>query len=215
MKKLGCLVVFVVLLVAAWITRATWMTYLPRRLSSSPTRVADTGFHPLTLEGAARARAAMQSLSTRDGPDSVMVTPADLASYIFQELSRSLPASADSIQAAAVGDRLYLSAVVRTADLGASIGPLGALLGERERVTLGGTLRIVRPGLAELDVKEIKIKQLSIPSSLIPKIIQQISRDPARHDLAPDGLPLRTPAYVGDVHVWNGTVTVYRARTNA
>jgi hypothetical protein len=210
MKKLGCLVVVLVLIVAAWLTRASWIHYLPQR-NASPTAHGDTGWHSLTLEGAARARAALQQLAARNGPDSVVVTPQDLASYIFQQLARSLPASADSIQAAAIGDRLYLSAVVRTADLGTALGPLGALLGERERVTLGGTLRVIRPGFAELDVKEIKIRQLAIPAALIPKLVQQLARGPRPRDLAPDGLLLQIPTWVGAVRVNDGLITVYRA----
>ena len=63
------------------------------------------------------------------------------------------------IEAAAINDRLYVRAVVKTSDLGASgaLGPLAALLGDRERIQVGGVIRIIRPGFAELQVKEMKI----------------------------------------------------------
>jgi hypothetical protein len=141
----------------------------------------------------------------------VTVAPGDLAAYIFQEMTRFFPGNADSIEAAAIGDRLYVRAIVATKDLSRSgaLGPLSALLGERERVQLGGTLHIIRPGFAELQVKEAKIGNVSLPQALIPRLIRQISPPPLP-GLSPDGLPLRTPEYIGDVRVSNGKITLYK-----
>ena len=142
----------------------------------------------------------------------VNVAPGDLAAYILQELAKSLPASADSIEAAAIGDRLYVRAVVKTSELGGSgaLGPLSALLGERERIQLGGTLRIIRPGFAELQVKEMKLGALTLPQTLIPRLIRQISRGLRPPEISPEGLPLTTPEYIGDVRVSDGRITLYK-----
>ena len=76
---------------------------------------------------------------------------------------------------------------------------------------MGGTLRIIRPGFAELRVQEMKVGNLTVPKALIPRLVQQISRGPRAPELSPDGLPLRTPEYVGDVRVSDGTITLYKA----
>ena len=135
MRRIGCLIIIVILAIAAWLTRASWLPLLPFRITgrSAPAAAAPT-WQAMSVSGAARARDALEQLNKPNGPASVVVTPGDLGSYIFQELSRSLPPSADSIQAAAIGDRLYVRAVVRTSELGGAngLGPLGALLGERE-----------------------------------------------------------------------------------
>jgi hypothetical protein len=84
------------------------------------------------------------------------------------------------------------------------------LLGDRERIELGGTLHIVRPGLAELRVREIKIRDLSIPSPVIPRLVRQISRGERPPELSSDGIALQTPDYIGDVRVTNGRITLYK-----
>jgi hypothetical protein len=142
----------------------------------------------------------------------VTIVAGDLATYILQELSRTLPTSADSIEAAAIGDRLCVRAVVRTSDLGdkGSLGPVAMLLGDRERLQLCGVLRIIRPGSGELQVKELRVRDLNLPQPLIPRLIRQLSRGERSPDLSPDGLALRTPDYIGDVRVQNGQITLYK-----
>jgi hypothetical protein len=210
LRRLGCLAVIAGIAVALYFTRERWLPHVwhgaKRETAALPT------WQPLTTAGAKRAREALASLNQRNGPAYVNVNPGDLASYIVQELSRTLPPSADSIEAAAIGERLYVRARVRTSELGGKggLGPLGALLGDREQMQLGGTLRIIKPGSAELRVREIKIHELSLPQALIPRLIQQMSRE-RPVGIAPDGLPLKTPPYIGDVRVSDGQITLYKA----
>jgi hypothetical protein len=211
MKKLGCLfVLLIAVIVIAFLTRSRWLRVLPGNRDSA-TASAST-WQPLTPTGAQRAKGALERLRGSTGPTYATVAPGDLAAYILQELSRTLPSSADSIEAAAIGDRLYVRAIVRTSDLGdkGSFGPIAMLLGERERLQLGGTLRIIRPGSAELQVKELKIGSFNVPQGLIPRLVREISRGTRPPELSPDGLPLRTPDYIGDVRVANGTITLYK-----
>jgi len=210
LRRLGCLLVLLVLCAAAWLTRDRWMTRFRGRGATS---AATPTWQPLTREGATRASTALRRLSAPTGPAYATVAPGDLAAYILQELSRTLPASADSIEAAAIGDQLYVRAIVPIKDLGGSrtLGPLAALLGDRERIQIGGALRIIRPGQAELQVKELRLKELAIPQPLIPRLIQQISRGERPPGLSPNGLLLRTPPYIGDVRVSDSKITLYKA----
>lgn len=215
-KKLGCLMV-VLLAVAAGAAGAWYFLRGRPATPDSPSQTATGGstWQPLTPGGAQRARAGLERLQSPRGPGSFTVAPGDLAAYIVQELSRTLPSSADSIEAAAINDRLCVRAVVRTADLGdkGQLGPVALLLGDRERLQLCGTLRIIRPGSAELQVKELRIRDFNVPQPLIPRLVRQISRGTRPEGLSEDGLPLQTPAYIGDVRVANGQITVYRAAT--
>lgn len=210
--RLGCLVVLVVLAALAWFTRDRWLGRVPfiNRDSTVTTTRAST-WQPLTTDGAARARTALRRLEGRSGPVYVNVAPADLAAYIFQELSGALPTGADSVEAAAIGDQLIVRAVLPTSLFGdrKSLGPVAALLGDRERVQFGGRLRILRPGLGEFRVTELKLRDFTLPRALIPRIIGQMSRNrPA--EVAADALPLRTPNHIADVRVANGVVTMYK-----
>ena len=89
----------------------------------APPRSAD--WQPLTPDGATRARQSIQRLGTRSGPVYANFKPADLCAYIFQELSRELPPSAEQVEAAVVNDQLMLRASMKLSDLGGlpDLGP--------------------------------------------------------------------------------------------
>lgn len=214
LRRLGCLGLLLVLAAAAWLMRDKWLHRVPfinRDSSAARTTTGSSTWQRLTPDGANRAQTALRRLEGRSGPVYVNVAPGDLAAYIFQELSGALPKGADSVEAAAIGDQLIVRAVVPTAVLGSkeSLGPMAALLGDRERVQFGGRLRIVRPGLGEFKVTELKLRDFTLPKALIPRIVGQMARNrPA--EIAADALPLRTPNHIADVRVANGTVTMYK-----
>lgn len=209
MKKLGCLVVLVILALALWATRGMWLARIRGDRADS---AAATGWQTLTPEGAERARVALERLRSPRGPAFTTVAAGDIGAHIYQEITRTLVRTSDSAQAAAIGDRLFIRAVVPVASLGdkSALGPLAMLLGDRERMQLGGTLRIIRPGLAEFRVSEVRIRELALPQALIDRLTERMAardRDPA---LARGALPVRTPDYIGDVRVLNGQITLYR-----
>jgi hypothetical protein len=213
-KKLGCLMVLLLAVAAG--AAGAWYFLRARPSAADSQQASGVGgstWQPLTPRGAQRAKTGLERLQSPRGPSSVTVVPGDLAAYIVQELSRTLPSSADSIEAAAIDDRLCVRAVVRVSDLGdkGQLGPLAMLLGDRERLHLCGTLRIIRPGSAELQVKELRIRDFNVPQPLIPRLVSQISRGTRPPGLSADGLPLATPEYIGDVRVQNGQITLYKA----
>ena len=206
LRKIGCLALIVVLLVVGFLGRGLWM---PKLRKSSSAKAGNT-WQPLSQEGAARAQRVLQQLSQDGGPPSVTVPPAELVSYIVQQLSSALPESADSVQAAAINDRLCVRAVVKTSDFAdkKTMGPLAMVLGEREPVLMCGVIHVISPGKGELQVKEFKVRELAIPGPAIPRLIKQMSPAQRPDGMSDDGLPLETPMYVGDVTVKNGQVVI-------
>jgi hypothetical protein len=182
-----------------------------------PRREAEMAAAPvweaLTPEGAARARASVQVLSRSTGPVFTNIGGADLASYIFDELSKQLPPSSQNLEAAVIDDRLHVRALVKLTDFGGSgaLGPLASMLGDREPVEFGGTLDLVRPGLAQYRVKVLRLRELSVPSRMIPRLLQRVARGSRPPGLADDGLPLEVPAFVADVRIGDGRVTLYKS----
>ncbi len=214
--RIGCTVVLLMLAAAAWILRDRWLPLVRGSAGGDSTAVVagrESVWQPLTPQGGERARRALASLQQPEGPATVTLGVQDLASYVYQELARQLPPSADSVEAMAQGDRLHVRASARLQELGGrdALGPLAAMLGDRERLQIAGNLRVVRPGLGELVVREIRVGQLPIPSGLIPRILRQTSRRDRPEGLSDSGIPLRLPEYVGDVRVAGGTVTLARA----
>jgi hypothetical protein len=215
--RIGCLVGLVLAAVVGWIFRDRWLPMVRGGSTAADSSAVVAGregvWQPLTPQGAERSRRALASLQQPGAPASVSVGVPDLAAYVYEELARQLPPSADSVEAMAQGDRLYVRASVRLQELGGRdvLGPLAAMLGDRERLQLGGNLRVVRPGLGELVVREIRVGQLPIPAGLVPRILRQASRRDRPEGVSESGIPLRLPDYVGDVRVAGGTVTITRA----
>lgn len=209
LSRLGCLVLVILIAIAAWITRDRWV---PRVTGHAATTATGPVWEPITPQGADRTRQLLSRLSRPTGPVFGNLSGGDVASYVYQSLAKQLPPSADSIEAAVIGDRLYIRAAVLLKDLGgsASLGPLASMLGDRERMEFGGTFHVVRPQLAEFQVKDIKIRDLSLPSGMIPRVLRQSERGARPEGLSPDGLPIVIPAYLGDVRIGNGKVTLYK-----
>ena len=208
--RLGCLLLIAVIAVVAWLTKDRWWP----RITGHATSTASTGpvWEPLTAQGAQRTRQLLTRLSQPSGPVFGNLSGGDVASYVYQSLAKQLPPSADSIEAAVIGDRLYIRASVQLKDLGgtASLGPLAGMLGDREQMQFGGTFHIVRPQLAEFQVKDVKIRDLSLPQAMIPRVLRQTERGSRPEGLSEDGLPIVVPKYLGDVRIANGRVTLYK-----
>jgi hypothetical protein len=207
-------VLVVAIAAAAWWFRADWLPLLHK--GTLPSGVTDSAstvvWEAVTPEGAARAKGAVAKLGGRSGPVFTNLSPGDLTGYIMSGLSKRLPPSAHDVEAAVVNDQLWVRAQVRLADFGGpgELGPLGSLFGDAEPVVFGGTLDIMNPGLAVFRVKELRIRDMSVPSPMIGRLLRRVERGTRPPGLAEDALPLIVPDYIADVRVRNGKITLYK-----
>jgi hypothetical protein len=214
LKRAGCLVV-IILLVAVWY----WYARVERPAAATTPATASTatsvssGWHPLTAADAERGRLAVQSLERQSGPVFANLTPAEAASYIFLVLAKQLPPSAKNVEASITGDRLYVRSDVELKDFGGakSLGPIGMILGDRDSVRLGGTINMLRPGLAEFLVQEVKLGRIDVPSGLIPRLLTQMKKGKTVEGISQNGLPMVMPPYISDVRISNGKITLYKS----
>lgn len=208
--RLGCLILLVILGFGAWLTRDLW---LPDRYRTHVVASAKPSpWEPLNAAGAERTQEALSKLNQPSGQVFQTLSASDVASYVFKALAKTLPASADSIESMVTGESVSMRALVRLSDLGGAgaLGPLAGMLSDRERVQLTGTLRVVRPGLAEFTVQDLKVRNLSVPRGMIPALIKRLQRGSRPAGIAENALPLPIPRYVGDIRVANGKVTLYK-----
>jgi hypothetical protein len=214
LARLGCLILLVFLAVAGWLTRDRW---LPRLTGHGVTASTASVWQPLSPAAGARGKRAVESLSQPSGPVFTNLSASEVASYVFQTLAHTLPESADNAEAAVIGDALYVRAVVPMREIAGSgvLGPLAGLLNDRERLQLGGSFHVIRPGLSEFQVREIKLRDFTVPSGAIPRLVRQISRRDRPPGVAPDALPVSTPRSLADVRIANGHVTLYKTTTGA
>jgi hypothetical protein len=217
--RLGCLVLLACLAVAGWFTRDQWLHKVTGSSPATGGAVATTGpvWEPLSDAAGARGKRAIDNLARPSGPVFTNLTAGEVASYVFQSAARTLPASADSVEAAVIGDALYVRAVVPVKDIAGAgvLGPLAGLLNERERLQLGGSFRVIRPGLSEFQIREIKLRDFKVPSGAIPRLLAQMNRGTRPEGVAANALPVTTPRDLGDVRIANGRVTLYRTTADA
>ena len=133
LRSIGCLTVLALLAAGAYVTRDLWMS-----------RPAFGPWEPLTADGAATARRAIERLSAPKGPAYVQLTGAQFASFA---LTGRVPGDA---QAAVIDDRLHLR--------------------ERGLIELAGTIDVPRSGVGEFRATEIKVGSVALPQAVIPRI---------------------------------------------
>jgi hypothetical protein len=215
-RRLGCLIIVIAILAGVWYWYARVEEPSAVKAGATPGGTATsvtTGWQPLTNADAERGRLAVQSLGRQSGPVFANMTPAEAASYIFTVVAKQLPPSAKNAEAAIIGDRLYVRSDVDLKDFGGSkaLGPLGMLLGERDSVRFGGTINMLRPGLGEFLVQEVKLGRFEVPTALIPRLLSQMKRGKQVEGISQNGLPMVMPAYISDVRISNGKITLYKS----
>jgi hypothetical protein len=212
--RIGCLILLVCLAIGAWLTRDRWMSKItgkPVVTSTAPQ------WEPLTPTAGAAGKRKLDDLAKPSGPVFTNLSASEVASYVFQTVARAIPESADSAEAAVIGDALYVRAVVPVRDIAGTgvLGPLAGLLNDRERLQLGGAFRVIRPGLSEFEVREIKLRDFKVPTGAIPRLLQQISHGNRPEGVAPNALAVTTPRSLADVRIANGRVTLYKTPSGA
>ena len=219
-RRLGCLIILIVIAVAIWywyarVPSSSTVTTTSSAAGATAATAASTssGWQPLTAADAERGKAAVQSLGQQSGPVFANLTAAQAASYIFTVVAKQLPPSAQKVEASIVGDRLYVRSDVDLKDFGGSksLGPLGMLLGERDSVRFGGNINMLRPGVGEFLVQEVKIGRVEIPDALIPRILTQMKRGKPVEGISQNGLPMVMPSYISDVRIGEGKITLYKS----
>ena len=210
LRRVGCLVVLVAIVIGLWITQDQWMHYV--RPGAPRAATAERVWQPLSPDAAARGKRAIDGLATARGPVYANLTANEIASYVVQAAGGAFPSSADSVEAAVIGDILYVRAIVPTKDIAKSgaLGPLAGLLNERERISLGGSFHVIRPGLSEFQLRDVKLRDFSVPHRAIPRLVQQITKGKRTAGVAEDALPVPTPTSLADVRIANGRVTLYK-----
>ncbi len=216
LKRAGCLVLIIAIVgVWYWYARVEKPAATGTASESATTGApaVNTGWKPLSPADADRGRVAVEALARRSGPVFTNLSPAEAASYIFLVVAKQLPPSARNAQASIRGDRLYVRSEVDLKDFGGAgqLGTIGMLLGSRDSVLLGGTINMIKPGLAEFTVQDVKLGHLQVPKSLVPRLITQMKRGKKVEGISPSGLPMVMPPYISDVRISNGKITLYKS----
>ena len=211
--RLGCLAVIAAVLLALWWFREPILRTGARWFGSSKALppVADTAVGAPTPAAVASGQAKLVSLGAAGGPDSVVLTPNEMASLIGSGIDWRVRKTFDSLRVElldgsfAVHARLDTRAVPREA-----LGPLASILEPREPLRLGGTLTIDRPGTARFTIREISIRGIGFPAPAVKSIARQMAGADA------DGaIPMEVNRAVARVAIHPTGVVLYRSAEGA
>ncbi len=216
LRRMGCLVVLLVVAVAGWFTRGLWLdrvrSHLPGGAESTADASPTSAWEPLSPDRAERGERAVRALARSGGPVYVTLRPGELASYAFLSLASTLPPSAQNAESAVIGDRVYVRALVSLRELGGvgGLGAIGGMLTDRDTLRLGGTFDVLRPGMAQFHVQDVQLGAFPLPARMIPSLVKRVRKGKETQGLAADALAVPIPEYIGDVRVARGRITLYK-----
>jgi hypothetical protein len=211
--KLGCAVLVIGVLACAWWFRApimaTFAHWFGRSTALPP--VSDTAVGAPTPKATASGQAKVGNLRTSAGPDSVVLTPNEVASLIGAGIDWNVRKMYDSLRVELQEGKLILHARLDTRALPpGTLGPFAGMFGDHEPLRMAGTLAVERPGRALYDITEITLRGIEIPGPFVKQITKQMAGASAN-----GAVPLKLDPAVSDVKVHTTGVVLYKRRGGA
>src|SRR5581483_3903939 len=143
--------------------------YLARHAALPP--VTDSTVGAPTPRALASSEQKAAGLKRAAPPDSVVLTPNEIASMIGSGLDWSVRKSFDSLRVelheGSVAVYCRLDTRVLPPD---ALGPFTSMLNPWEPLRLAGPVRIERPGLARWKVEEASVRGIPIPSMMVTQL---------------------------------------------
>lgn len=206
--RLGCALAILATLALAWWFRAPIMSTVARWFgrSQSLPPVADTAVGAPTPSATASGKAKVGRLSTSTGPDSVILSPNEMASLIGSSIDWNVRKMYDSLRVELREESLVIHARLDTRALPpGTLGPFAGMVGDHEPMQLGGTLAIERAGTALFTIKDITLRGFSFPGPMVQSIAKQMAG--ARAD---GSIPLKVDPAVSDIVIHPTGVVLYK-----
>ena len=207
--RLGCVVAIAAVLLALWWFREPILRTGARWFGSSQALppVADTAVGAPTPAAVASGQSKITSLGARGGPDSVVLTPNEMASLIGSGIDWRVRKTYDSLRVELREGEFDVHARLDTRALPPqALGPLASIVEPREPLRLGGTLTIDRPGIARFKIRQISLRGIAFPAPAVTSIARQMAG--ADRDGA---IPVQVDRAIARIAVHPTGVVLYRS----
>jgi len=211
--RLGCFVAIAAVLLLLWWFREpilhTGARWFGRSEALPP--VADTAVGAPTPKAVASGQTKVSTLRATAGPDSVVLTPNEVASLIGGSIDWRVRKTYDSLRVELLEGSLAVHARLDTRALPPeALGPFAAFVEPREPLRLGGTIEIDRPGIALFTVREISLRGISFPTPAVKSIARQ-----AAGANADGAIPLQIDRAISRIVIHPTGVILYRTAPSA
>jgi hypothetical protein len=212
--RLALLGVALVAALAAWWFRepilhaaSRWLG--PHRTALPP--VADTAVGAPTPKALSSTQTKVERLRTPAGPDSVVLSPNEIASMIGSGIDWSVRKSFDSLRVELLEGTVAVYCRLDTRVIPPdAIGPLAGMLNPMEPMRIAGPLRIGPPGTAHFTVQELSLRGFAFPGPLVKQLAQRVAGADST-----GAVPLRVAPVFVDVAIHPTGVVLYRHRRKA
>jgi hypothetical protein len=208
--RLGCAVVILAVLALIYWFREPIMRTGARWFGRSDALppVADTAVGAPTPAATASGQAKLRNLGTSGGPDSVVLTPNEMASLIGAGIDWNVRKMYDSLRVELQEGKLVVHARLDTKALPpGTLGPFAGMVGPREPLRMGGTVSVERPGIARFKIEDISLRGIEFPGPMVNSIAKQMAGASSN-----GAIPLKVDPAVSDVKVHPAGVVLYRTR---
>ena len=149
--------------------------YLGRHGAALPP-VSDTSVGAPTPRALESTQGKIDRLAKSSGPDSVVLSPNELASLVGSSMDWSVRRSFDSLRvelhegSIAVYCRLDTRAIPANA-----LGPLTGMLQPMEPLRIAGPVRIERPGVARWKIEELSLRGWVLPGPVATELARRVA----------------------------------------
>ena len=210
LRLVGLALLLVVGAVAWWFREPILRTasrYVGRHGTALPP-VADTAVGAPTPKALQSTQGKIEKLKQPTGPDSVVLSPNEIASLVGSSIDWSVRKSFDSLRvellegSIAVYCRLDTRLLPRDA-----LGPLTGMLNPMETLRIAGPLSIERPGIARWKIEELTLRGIQFPAPMVT----ELARRTAGAD-ATGAVPLRVSPAFQQVVIHPTGVILFRHR---
>ena len=183
---------------------ARWLG--PRRTALPP--VTDTAVGAPTPSAVAAGNRKVTALKRRIGPDSVVLSPNEVAALIGGGIDWSVRKTFDSLRVELRIDTLVVYCRLDTRALPpGALGPFEGMFRPYEPLLLAGPVRIERPGVARWTIAELSLRGFEFPGPLV----KQLARQTAGADSA-GAVPVKVDSTIERVVIHPTGVVLYRRR---
>lgn len=204
LRRIGCLVVLLAGIVAAWMTRDLWWERVTGR---AVTDTREWKSAPADSE----PRISRSAVGARSGPAFVSLSPGQLAA-LLRDATNTMSIPIRDPEVAIAGDRVSVRGRVsiNATTVARELGPLASLLKGEQVVTLSGRPRVESKGRGVVVVDEVRIAGAEVPGPAVRAVLAQLGGRSAGSEGGEPSISFSLPLTVGDIRVVRGKLVIYR-----
>ncbi len=207
--RLFLLAVALVVALVAWWFREPLLRGASRFVGPHSTKlppVADTSVGAPTPKALSSTQTKVERLKQTAGPDSVVLSPNEIASMIGSGIDWSVRKSFDSLRVELLEGTLAVYCRLDTRVIPSdALGPLAGMLKPMEPLRIAGPLVIDRPGVARFTVAELALRGFPLPGPFVKQLAQRVAGADST-----GAVPLRVSPTFTDVAIHPTGVVLYR-----